>query len=238
VSDTVILVDDDPNFTEELSLFLESHGIGCTAVADPINLIPLLDQAKPDLLVLDQRLGTTTGMEVLREVRAVSAIPCIILTGLEDPIDRILGLELGADDYIQKTAMPREILARVRAILRRSRALPVPAGAVSADIVSANNWNFRPDERELYQPDGSPCKLTSAEFILLQVLIGARGEAVNREALTERVFNRPYRAGDRAIDGLVVKIRRKVEPDPENPTVIKSARQQGYVFTGFAPARL
>jgi DNA-binding response OmpR family regulator len=230
VTDTVILVDDEPDFMEELRQYLSSHGIRCATVSDPVVLTPLLNEMNPDLLVLDQRLGTTTGMEVLRGVRAISTIPCVILTGLEDPIDRILGLELGADDYIQKTALPREILARIRAVLRRTRAVPfepVPAPAMKS-------WDFRPEERELYCPDGSRCYLTSTEFAFLQVLIEARGEAVNREVLTECVFNRPYRAGDRAIDGLVVRVRRKVEPDPENPTVIKSARQQGYIFTGFA----
>jgi DNA-binding response OmpR family regulator len=234
VTDTVILIDDDPEFAEELCLFLSGHGIRCATTTDPAQLTPLLKEMKPDLLVLDQRLGTTTGMEVLRSVRAVSTIPCVILTGLEDPIDRILGLELGADDYIHKTALPREILARIRAVLRRTRA--IPSGPIT--VQSAKNWDFRPEERELYYPDGSRCHLTSTEFVFLQTLIDARGEAVNREALTECVFNRPYRAGDRAIDGLVVRVRRKVEPDPENPTVIKSARQQGYIFTGFASQRV
>ena len=232
MTDTVILIDDEPDFAEELSQFLANHGIRCVAVTDPVQLMPLLSEMKPDLLVLDQRLGTTTGIEVLREVRAISTIPCVILTGLEDPIDRILGLELGADDYIHKTALPREILARIRAVLRRTRVVSSQTTAAP----SAKTWDFRPDERELYQPDGSRCHLTSTEFVFLQTLIDARGEAVNREALTECVFNRPYRAGDRAIDGLVVRVRRKVEPDPENPTVIKSARQQGYIFTGFASA--
>ncbi len=234
MTDTVILIDDEPDFVEELSQFLANHGIRCATVNDPSQLMPLLDEMKPDLLVLDQKLGTTTGIEVLREVRSISTIPCVILTGMEDPIDRILGLELGADDYIHKTALPREILARIRAVLRRTRTTRSEAAATPAP----RTWEFRPDERELYYPDGSRCHLTSTEFVFLQVLIDARGEAVNREELTESVFNRPYRPGDRAIDGLVVRVRRKVEPDPENPTVIKSARQQGYIFTGFASERM
>ncbi len=124
MAETVVLLDDDPDFAEELTLFLTDHGIRCVAVTDPAHLMPLLSEIGPDLLLLDQRLGPTTGMEVLREVRTVSTVPCVILTGMQDPIDRILGLELGADDYIHKTAMPREILARIRAVLRRAR----PAG--------------------------------------------------------------------------------------------------------------
>lgn len=228
MSDTVILVDDEPDFTDELGLFLGPHGVHCIPVADPAELVPLLQTAQPDLVVLDQRLGSTTGMQVLKEVRAVSPVPCIILTGHDDPIDRIVGLELGADDYIHKGALPREILARIRAVLRRAR------NVVATAASGANGWEFRQEERDLYQPDGTRCSLTSAEFTLLQKLIDARGEPVNRDILTEAVFNRPYRAGDRAIDGLIVRLRRIVEPDQANPTVIKSARQQGYVFTGFA----
>jgi DNA-binding response OmpR family regulator len=234
VTYTIILIDDDPDFADELRLFLGEHGIRSIVVTDPTELMPLLDSVKPDLLVLDQRLGSTTGLEVLRTVRATSTIPCVILTGLEDPIDRILGLELGADDYIHKTALSREILARIRAILRRTRA----AAPEQAAFPPAKNWNFSTDERELYYPDGSRCHLTSTEFEFLRVLIEARGEAVNRDALMESVFNRPYRHGDRAIDGLVVRVRRKIEPDPDNPTVIKSARQQGYIFTGFASGQI
>ena len=230
MSETIILVDDDADFNEELSLFLEAHGIRCAAVTDPGLLMPLMQEIEPDLLVLDQRLGAVTGLDLLREVRATSPIPCMILTGLEDPIDRILGLELGADDYVQKTAMPREILARIRAVLRRARG--IPQGTTVERL--ARGWDFRTDERELFRPDGSRCHLTSAEFSLLRSLVEANGEPVSRETLTERVFNRPYRQGDRAIDSLVVRLRRKLEPDVEHPSVIKSARQQGYVFAGFA----
>ncbi len=235
MAETVILVDDDPDFAEELTLFLTDHGIRCAAVTDPSHLMPLLAEMAPDLLLLDQRLGPTTGMEVLRKVRTVSTVPCVILTGMQDPIDRILGLELGADDYIHKTAMPREILARIRAVLRRARPVAAPSTTAPGPVVG--KWEFQATERELYRPDGSRCHLTSAEFGLLQALIEGRGEPMSRELLTERVFDRPYRPGDRAIDGLVVRLRRKVEPDPDQPSVIKSARQQGYLFAGFSLAR-
>lgn len=231
MSETVILVDDDPDFAEELTLFLEGHGVRCASVVDPAGLMPLIDELNPDLLLLDQRLGATSGMDVLRQVRTVSSVPCVFLTGMQDPIDRILGLELGADDYIHKTAMPREILARIRAVLRRSKAPQPPAPAAQ------RAWDFQPAARELYRPDGSRCHLTSSEFSLLHALIEASGAPLSRETLTERVFDRPYRPGDRAIDGLVVRLRRKLEPNPEEPSVIKSARQQGYLFSGFASDR-
>lgn len=238
MSETIILVDDDPDFAEELTLFLQDHGLNCAAVTDPSHVMSMLKEINPDLLLLDQRLGTTSGMEVLREVRQVSTVPCVILTGMQDPIDRILGLELGADDYIHKTAMPREILARIRAVLRRARPAAPTAAVAAADPAPApKTWNFQPGERELYRPDGTRCHLTSSEFVLLAALIEARGEPLSREVLTERIFDRPYRPGDRAVDGLVVRLRRKVEPNPEQPTVIKSARQQGYLFSGFSAAR-
>jgi DNA-binding response OmpR family regulator len=234
MTETILLVDDEPAFAEELSSFLEVHGLRCAAVTDPGRVLPLLREVNPDLLLLDQRLGAVTGMDVLRQVRAESDVACVILTGLQDPIDRILGLELGADDYIHKTAMPREILARLRAVLRRVR--PPPAVARPGD--GSGTWDFRVGERELIRPDGTRCHLTSAEFALLRCLVEQRGEAMTREALTEQVFCRPYRTGDRAIDGLVVRLRRKIEPDPDAPMVIKSVRQQGYVFAGFAPVRV
>lgn len=230
MSETILLVDDDPAFAEELTSFLEAHGLRCAAVTDPVRALPLLREVRPDLLLLDQRLGAVTGMEVLRRVRVESDVACVILTGLQDPIDRILGLELGADDYIHKTAMPREILARLRAVLRRIR----PPVLVTRPPSGSGAWDFRIAERELIRPDGSRCHLTSAEFGLLRCLVEQRGEPMTREALTEQVFGRPYRAGDRAIDGLVVRLRRKIEPDPDAPMVIKSVRQQGYVFAGFA----
>lgn len=226
MTETILLIDDDAAFGEELAAFLEDHGMICDAVADPAAALPRMADTKPDLMLLDQRLGATTGTEILRQVRSISELPCVILTGLDDPVDRILGLELGADDYIQKTAMPREILARIRAVLRRVR----PAAAAAPQ---AHDWELRAPEHELYRPDGIPCRLTFAEFALLNALVSARGEPISRDVLTEQVFDRPYRPGDRAIDSLIVRLRRKLEPDPEQPVVIKSARQQGYLFTTF-----
>ncbi len=235
MSTTVLLVDDDPEFSEELALFLESHGLLCHTVVDPAAVLELLDNLKPHLLLLDQRLGPVNGMDVLRAVRMRSDIPCVMLTGVTDPVDRILGLELGADDYVNKTALPREVLARIRAVLRRAR--PEPAAVPLAQEASGG-WDLRIAERELYRPDGTRCHLTSAEFSLLNALATAAGAPQGREALTERVFDRPYRPGDRAIDSLVVRLRRKLEPDPEQPVVIISARQQGYLFAGFPAARI
>jgi len=231
---TVLLIDDDPVFNEELSLFLEGHGLICHSVTVPTDVLTLLDELAPDLLLLDQRLGTVNGMDVLRSVRERSDVPCVMLTGVTDPVDRILGLELGADDYVNKSALPREVLARIRAVLRRARP-PDQAAAPAASGAAA--WELRTSERELYRPTGERCHLTSAEFNLLHALVTASGEPRGREALTQQVFDRAWRPGDRAIDSLVVRLRRKLEPDPEQPVVIISARQQGYLFAGFATPR-
>jgi DNA-binding response OmpR family regulator len=233
MTETILLIDDDPAFVEELTSFLEFHGVRCVSATDAGQAIPLLRQNRPQLLLLDQKLGPVNGIDVLRAVRAESTVACIILTGMQDPVDRIVGLELGADDYIHKTAMPREILARVRAVLRRVRSeepAPVPEPAMTDE----HGWGFRPNERELYMPSGARCHLTSAEFSLLSALHESHGQPISREVLTERVFARQYQVGDRAIDILVSKVRRKLEPDPDAPLVIKSVRQQGYVFVGFA----
>jgi DNA-binding response OmpR family regulator len=234
MSTKVLLVDDDPAFSEELVVFLEGHGLDCHALADPAGVLALLDELRPNLLLLDQRLGAVNGMDVLRAVRQRSDVPCVMLTGVTDPIDRILGLELGADDYVNKTALPREVLARIRAVLRRAQPAQDPPPAPAGRTAGAA-WDLRAAERELYRPDGARCHLTSAEFNLLNALVTAGAEPQSREALTELVFNRPYRPGDRAIDTLVVRLRRKLEPDPEHPVAIISARQQGYLFAGFPP---
>lgn len=233
MADTILLIDDDPAFGEELAAFLEDHGFTCECVVRPDKVLAMMAELQPILLLIDQRLGAISGTDVLRAVRGVSDVPCVILTGINDPVDRILGLELGADDYIHKTAMPREILARIRAVLRRTRTFATAAAPAAREQAA---WDLRVAEHELYRPDGSPCRLTFAEFTLLRALVEARGEPLSRDILTEAVFDRPYRPGDRAIDSLIVRLRRRLEPDPEQPIVIKSARQQGYLFTGFAPA--
>ena len=228
----IFLLDDDPAYCEQLSAYLELQGYTVLAALDATRLESCLADFAPDLVLLDQRLGQTTGTEVLKRMRQHSNVPCIVVTGLSDPLDRIVNLEVGADDEIEKLVAPRELLARIRAVLRRGARTSPPETVAEAAAPTEGGWNFLISKRELRRPDGSVCHLTSAEFELLRLLHEAAGAPVSRATLSERVFGRTFAAHDRAVDTAVNKLRRKLEPGSDS-TVIKSVRPIGYVFAGF-----
>lgn len=233
--DPILLLDDEPDFAEELITFLESHGEPALAFTDAATMFAYMVGNPVRALVLDQNLGRTRGLDVLLRARARWPVPCIILSGMTDQVDRILGLEAGADDYIHKSMHPREILARLRAVLRRGGT----AGAADAPVstpAAPSAWRLNAETRELHAPDGTPCHLTTAEFELLATLVRHRGQPLDRARLCEAAFHRPWRAGDRAVDTIIVQLRRHLEPDAQHPTVIRSVRNLGYIFTGFPAA--
>jgi len=237
VPSRLAILDDEPAFAEQMARYLAAHGMPAEVHTHADSLLAALTVAPPKLILLDLLLGTTTGLDVLRRIRNVSDVPCIMLTGVADHIDRVVGLESGADDYIAKDAAPREIVARIRAVLRRTeeRAAtprPAPPAAEGAEVARAGRWQFSQRRRELRRPDGSEVALTTAEFELLRVLHDAAGAAVSRDDLYAKVLRRAYRAEDRSIDNLVAKLRRKID-DPAGPSRIKAVRPVGYVFTGF-----
>lgn len=226
----VIILDDDPAFCDAMKDYLEMNGCKVDAVQETNAFFQLIQNKAPDILLLDQRLDAISGTDVLKTVRQKHEFPCIIITGRSDPMDRIVNLELGADDECEKTTSPREILARIRAVVRRNRiaAAPVPAPATS----TAGEWRFQVARRELRRPNGAICPLTTAEFAMLRVLYESVGEPVSRTILFESVFGRRYDPMDRAVDTLIRKLRAKLEPGSE-PTVIKTIRPIGYAFMGF-----
>ena len=230
----LLVLDDDKAFGEQLSAYLEANGCTVRAEQDARQLDAVMASFQPDLVLLDQRLGETTGTEVLKRLRERSNVPCIVITGMSDPTDRIVNLEIGADDEIDKTVPRRELLARIRAVLRRGArpAPPAPAAATAEPAADAGGWVFSVIKRELWRPDGTPCRLTTAEFEVLRLLHEKEGVPVSRITLSEQVFGRPYEVGDRAVDTAVNKLRRKIEPGEES-TAIKSVRPMGYVFAGF-----
>lgn len=227
----VAIVDDDPAFGRMLCDYLGQHGLAARAYTDPEELLRGFDGGSLQLVIIDQVLGTTIGLEVLRRIRATSNVPCIILTGLSDDIDRVVGLESGADDYISKAASPREVLARIRAVLRRAAQQPATASAPPGTSRQAG-WQFLHRRRELRRPDGSLVPLTTAEFELLRLLDERAGEPVSRDELYVKVLHRPFRPEDRSIDNLVAKLRRKID-EPEQLSRIRAVRPLGYMFTGF-----
>jgi DNA-binding response OmpR family regulator len=242
---SVLVVDDDRSIREELSEYLQSHGMKVAVAGDIVGARYRLGSRSFDIILLDLWLGTENGFDFLREVRKERAIPCIMMTAQDDVTDKIVGLELGADDYMFKPLNLRELLARMRALLRRAGpsggGQENPAVAESNVVLpidaAATAWRFDATRRHLSAPDGEVVQLTSAECDLLIELVANRGRPQSRDDLSRRVFNREWQPCDRSLDGVVVKLRRKLEPDPDHPLVIKTIRGKGYVFTGFPELR-
>lgn len=237
-----LVVDDDRNIREELREYLQRHGMHVEIAADSVSARHHMELRKFDILLLDLWLGCDNGFDLLREVRSKLDIPCIMMTAQDDITDKIVGLELGADDYLFKPVNLRELLARMRALLRRfHQPGRPPEGGETAGPEgekkgeSSTAWRFDPARRNLSSPDGHAVPLTTAECDLLIELVANEGRPQTRDDLSRRVFNREWQPYDRSLDGVVVKLRRKLEPDPDNPLVIKTVRGKGYVFTGFPP---
>jgi DNA-binding response OmpR family regulator len=230
----VALVDDDPDFSVQLALMLEREGMKAELFPSAHPFLAAMPALAPDLVLLDQIMPDITGIDALSRLRALSLVPCIILTGCEDEAIRLNSLEGGADDYVGKDSSPREILARIRIALRRGLKAPsLPLGT--------GHWEFLPAIRLLRRPDGSRVPLSASELDLLVLLDERRGEAVSREECYRRIFRRPYSAGGRAVDVLVTKLRAKITFGPDAPILIFSIRNVGYVFLGFnqeRPARI
>lgn len=233
----IAIVDDDDAFAAELAAYLDLHRFEAVPMRAGDELLRRLDAEPFALVLLDQRLEQMTGTEVLRQLRRRSSVPCIVLTGFSEPVDRIVNLEMGADDEVDKSTSPRELLARIRSALRRAACASgaVPGTAAGRPEASTGSWTFSHARRELRRPDGSLCPLTTAEFDTFAVLYDHRGEAVSRAEISQRVFRRAYNPGDRAVDTVIRKLRAKLGDEPE-PEIIKTVRPLGYVFTGFAPA--
>lgn len=226
----IAVVDDEVTVRETVCDLVAGEGFEPIACPDAAALFAAL--ADPvDLVVLDLRLPDRDGFSVAAAVRATSDVPIIILSGRGGDIDRIMGLEIGADDYVVKPFNTRELLARIKAVLRRrGRETAQPAS-----VAIRNGWRFAGheidlDRRRLTAPGGAPVALTVAEFDLLVALVGAAGRVLSRDHLldlTHRVDGDVY---DRTVDVLILRLRRKIEPDPTNPRFIRTERGHGYVF--------
>lgn len=230
----LLVVDDDSEIRSELLAYLGAHGFQVTAAANGAEALEALSAGEFDVMLLDLWLGSENGFDVLRRVREEKPTPCIMVTAQDEITDKIVGLELGADDYLIKPVNLRELLARIRALIRRSAAREEPPPRPdAADNAGDTAWKFDPMRRSLNAPDGSHVPLTTAECDLLIELVAKEGLPQSREDLCRRVFNREWSPYDRSLDSIIVKLRRKIEPNPDDPLVIKTVRGRGYVFTGF-----
>lgn len=236
----LLIVDDDREIRELLSRFLRKHGFRISVAADGREMQRLLRDAAIDLVVLDLMLPGEDGLVLCRRLRAVSGLPVIMLTAMGEEVDRIVGLEMGADDYVAKPFSPRELLARIRAVLRRSAGPSRPPAATAADAAASAGQPARVarfagfrldlDSRELLSPDGVLVPLSSGEFALLAAFAGHPQRVLSREQLLDLARGRDAQPFDRSIDVQVSRLRRKIEPDPREPALIKTVRGGGYLF--------
>ena len=226
MSENLLVVDDDEDIRELLHTYLSGVGYTVLEAADAKALRAVLASHPVDLILLDQRLPDADGLVLARELRADSDVGIIIITGFGQPVDRILGLELGADDYVAKPVDLRELLARIRSVLRRRS----PGPADTPEALSFEGWNIDPSARRLTAPGGALVELTSGEFDLLMVFARQPNRVLSRDAIMNALHHRETGPYDRAIDVQVGRLRRKIEPDPARPVLIKSVRGAGYLF--------
>lgn len=225
----IVIVDDDPAIRELLRDCLEPEGFRISEAGDSARMNSILEQGGADLVTLDLMLGGENGLVIAAGLRARHAVPIVMITGKGDMVDRVVGLEMGADDYIAKPFHPREVVARIRAVLRRAQAMPARAPAADRRM-TFNGLTLDIGRRELTDRAGVPVPLTTAEFNLLDVLARHPQRVLSRDTIMDLLKGHDWTPYDRSIDALVSRLRRKVEPDPENPTLIKTVRGVGYVF--------
>lgn len=226
----IILIEAVPEASSGLTAYLAKHGLATEIWPNADSVLRRLASDPPWLVVLHRRLRLEPDLGALRRLRAISSVPAILRAmDTDDETDRVLALEIGADDYLPTGTSARELLARIRTVLRRVRP---PAGVPETE----DGWRLCLRRRELFAPGGSARKLTSAEFELLQILARQQGAPVQRDGLSLAVLRRPYHPEDRALDNLILRLRRKLGDDGPTPRLIKSVRGVGYVFVGFDAA--
>ena len=227
----VLAVDDDPQIRSLLVDYLGDNEIRVTAVASGRELDDAMARDTVDLVVLDVRLGGEDGMQIARRLRERSAIPILMLTGRVEEADRVMGLELGADDYLTKPFSTRELLARIRALLRRAQAQASVADAMArVRAYRFAGWELNVGLRRLKNPAGAAVDLTNGEFSLLAAFLAAPQRTLTRDQLLELSRLHNAEVYDRSIDVQILRLRRKIEADPAHPRFIVTQRGAGYVF--------
>jgi DNA-binding response OmpR family regulator len=226
----VVVVDDDPIIRSAVADYLSDHGFRVTTVADGQGMQATIADEVVDLVVLDVKLGREDGMVLARRLRDESAIPIIMLTGRRDEADRVMGLEFGADDYVTKPFSPRELLARIRAVLRRRPEMQQgrPAGIRAYRF---DGWELNLNTRRLKSPDGRTVVLSNGEFSLLVVFLGAPHRILSRDQLLDMSRLHNDDIYNRSVDTQVMRLRRKLEIDQARPRQIRTERGVGYIFS-------
>jgi two-component system, OmpR family, response regulator len=228
----VLAVDDDPSVRQMIADYLGDNDIEVTAVGTRREIASAMARNTIDLVILDLKLPGEDGMQIARELRSDSDIPIIMLTGRRDEADRVMGLELGADDYLTKPFSPRELLARIRALLRRSRAKETVAeGLARIRAYRFAGWELNVRLRRLKSPQGEIVPTTNSEFNLLVAFLAAPQRVLSREQLLELSRLHNDEVFDRSVDVQVGRLRKKIEPGVDQARLIRTERGAGYVFT-------
>lgn len=233
----ILVVDDDKGIRSMLRRYLTEEGFKVTQASDGAELRAALSKEPADLILLDVVMPGEDGLTLTRYIRQSCSTPVILLTGKGDVIDKVAGLEAGADDYIAKPFHLREVLARIRTVLRRastaseiSQASDTPAG--KAEVMTFDGWELNLARRELRPCGGEPIAITTAEFELLRVLVANPNRVLDRDTLMNLVKGRDWIAYDRTIDAQIVRLRKRMGEDPKSPRLIKTVRGVGYMFAG------
>ena len=229
----ILVVDDDPRIRQMLTRYFEGEGYGVSTAADGQEMRGQMKAKDVDIILLDLSLpGGQDGLDLAREIRTQSDIPIMMLTGRDDVVDRIIGIEIGADDYIAKPFHLREVHARLKSILRRRQPAAPKVEVTEEKVIRFEGWTLNLSRRQLLAGDGSEVELTTGEFDMLAAFAQHPGRVLSRDFLMDETRGRQLEAFDRTIDAQIVRLRRKIEVDTKHPQLIKAVRGVGYVFTG------
>ncbi|SDI46030.1 response regulator [Propionivibrio dicarboxylicus] len=239
-ADTILIVDDDPEIRRLLVDYLVRNGLAAQPARDGREMWQQLERHVIDLVVLDLMLPDSDGLTLCRDLRArpaTAALPILMLTARAEDTDRIIGIEMGADDYLVKPFNPRELLARIKTILRRTRALPPNLRPEPARCLHFSGWCLDTAARLLTAPDGVVSPLSGGEFRLLRILLEHPNRVLNRDQLMEMIHGREADAYDRAIDVQISRLRQRLRDDSREPILIKTVRGEGYVLASTVDGR-
>ncbi len=226
----VAVVEDDPEISRMMTNYMTDHGFEVTSARNGRDLDRVLSSGKIDCVILDVGLPGEDGLSICRRLRGKSTVPIIMVTGRGTETDRIVGLELGADDYLPKPFNPRELVARVRAVMRRSAGGEMPQ-TQAPQVLTFEGWRLDMARRQLFTPENAPRSLTSGEFNILSIFCQNARKVLSRDDLLELLHGRAAAVFDRSIDVQISRLRRKIETNLKDPSFIKTVRYGGYFFT-------
>jgi two-component system OmpR family response regulator len=227
----LLVVDDHRDIRESLTAYLRKQGYRISAADSAAAARKVLATGAIDLVVLDIMMPGEDGLSLCRSLRETTTVPVILLTAMTEDTDRVVGLEMGADDYVTKPFNPRELLARIKAVLRRTHALPPQRQRFASETLHFDRWTLDVRRQELVGEDGVAVALSTAEFVLLSALLAHPQMVLSRDQLLDLTRGRDADVFDRSIDNQVSRLRKKIEADPKRPTLIKTHWGGGYSFT-------